>query len=45
MTASIRKDGDDAVIRIPLSKVHALRVALAPCPCRTAATERPRPTQ
>lgn len=24
------------VIRIPLSEIHALRVALAPCPCKSA---------
>jgi hypothetical protein len=38
MSASIRKDGDDAVIRIPMSEVHGLRVALEPCPCRGSKT-------
>ena len=32
--ASVRVEGDMAVIRIPLAEVHGLRVALAPCPCR-----------
>lgn len=32
--SSIRTDGDFAVIRIHRSRVHELRVALAPCPCR-----------
>ncbi len=32
-TGSIRRDGDFAVIRIPMSEVHGLRVALNPCPC------------
>ena len=27
-------EGDIGVIRIPLSQIHALRVALQPCPCR-----------
>lgn len=27
-------EGDMGVIRIPLSEIHALRVALRPCPCR-----------
>ncbi|WP_296763774.1 hypothetical protein [Sediminimonas sp.] len=27
-------EGDMGVIRIPLSEIHALRVALQPCPCR-----------
>ena len=31
---SLAIEGDLAVIRLPLSQVHALRVALAPCPCR-----------
>lgn len=30
MTGSITRDGDYAVIRIPMSEVHALRVALHP---------------
>jgi hypothetical protein len=33
-TGSVSVEGDHAVIRVPLSQVHALRVALAPCPCR-----------
>lgn len=31
---SVAVEDGMAVIRLPLSKVHALRVALAPCPCR-----------
>jgi len=34
MTASIRRDGDEVVIRMPLTDIQSLRVALAPCPCR-----------
>lgn len=34
--ASVRVEGDMAVIRIPLAEVHGLRVALAECPCRAA---------
>lgn len=30
MTSSVKRDGDDAVIRIPMSEVHGLRVALRP---------------
>ena len=30
----VRREGDMAVIRIPLGEVHGLRVALAECPCR-----------
>lgn len=40
--SSIREEDGYAVIRIPLSEVRALRVALAPCPCRapkSASTE------
>lgn len=32
--SSVRIEDGFAVIRIPLPKVHGLRVALAPCPCR-----------
>lgn len=31
---SVRIEAGFAVIRIPLSEVHGLRVALAECPCR-----------
>ena len=31
---SVAVEDGMAVIRLPLSQVHALRVALAPCPCR-----------
>lgn len=30
MTRSVTRDGDCAVIRVPLSDVHSLRVALQP---------------
>ena len=32
-TGTITRDGEYAVIRIPLSEVHGLRVALEPCCC------------
>ena len=35
-TGSVRVEDGMAVIRIPLSEIHGLRVALAPCPCRAA---------
>jgi hypothetical protein len=36
----VTRDGDEAVIRLPVSRAHDLRVALASCPCRAAkATE------
>jgi hypothetical protein len=31
---TIRRNGDFAEIRIPMSEVHSLRVALQPCPCK-----------
>ncbi|MBN8292840.1 hypothetical protein JI664_12770 [Rhodobacter sp. NTK016B] len=31
---SIKREGDMAVIRIPLSQVHSFRIALQPCPCK-----------
>lgn len=31
---SVTKEGDYAVIRLPLSEVHGLRVALEECPCK-----------
>ena len=34
MIGSVKREGDYAVIRIPLAEVHSLRVALAPCPCK-----------
>ncbi|MFC3060033.1 hypothetical protein [Paenirhodobacter populi] len=36
LTGSIRLEDDFAVIRIPMSEVHAFRVALSPCPCKAA---------
>jgi len=33
-SASIKREGDHAVIRIPMSEVHDLRVALEECPCK-----------
>ncbi|RMC33743.1 hypothetical protein [Paracoccus alkanivorans] len=39
-TASVKREDGFAVIRIPMSEVHGLRVALAECPCRaTKSTE------
>jgi hypothetical protein len=29
----VTRDGDDVVIRLPVSRAHDLRVALAHCPC------------
>lgn len=34
--AAIREEDGYAMIRIPIEEVHALRVALSPCPCRSA---------
>jgi len=42
MSGSVKIEGEFAVIRIPLSEVHNLRVELQPCPCRatkSAATQ------
>jgi len=36
MQASVKKDGEYAIIRIPMDEIHGLRVALRPCPCRAA---------
>lgn len=30
----VAREGEYAVIRIPMERVHSLRVALQPCPCR-----------
>lgn len=32
--SSVRREGDRAIITLSMDDVHALRVALAPCPCR-----------
>lgn len=32
--SSVRLEGDEVVIRLPLARVHDLRVSLAECPCR-----------
>ncbi len=38
--ASVKYEDGFAVIRIPMTEVHGLRVALSPCPCRaTKSTE------
>lgn len=38
--ASVKFEDGFAVIRIPMSEVHGLRVVLAPCPCKaTKSTE------
>jgi hypothetical protein len=29
----VTREGDDVVIRMPVSRAHSLRVALEPCPC------------
>lgn len=34
--ASVRIEDGMCVIRVPVSDVHGLRVALAECPCRAA---------
>ena len=40
LRASVTREGDTIVIRIPADRAHKLRVELAPCPCRGAkATE------
>ena len=35
-TGRVTIEGGMAVIRIPLSEIHGLRVALHPCPCKAA---------
>lgn len=45
MPGGVRIDGDDLVIRIPLSEVHEYRTALASCPCgasKSSATQKRR---
>lgn len=32
--ATVRIEGGDVLIRLPLAHAHGLRVALAECPCR-----------
>ena len=32
----ITREGEYIVIRLPVSKAHSLRVALADCPCKAA---------
>lgn len=32
--ATIKREGEEVVIRIPVQEVLGLRVALAPCPCK-----------
>ena len=32
--ASVKRDGDAILIRIPIERAHALRVALSECPCK-----------
>lgn len=40
LRASVTREGDTIVIRLPLPRAHDLRVALQPCPCKGAkATE------
>lgn len=34
MASSIKREGDHAVIRIPMSEVHNFRCALEECPCK-----------
>ena len=34
-SGSVRVEDGFAVIRVPLAEVHALRVALAECPCKS----------
>lgn len=34
--ATVKREGDMAVIRVPMIEIHALRVALADCPCGAA---------
>lgn len=35
MSGSVKREGDEVVIRVPMEDVHSLRVALAPCPCKS----------
>ncbi|KZY05250.1 hypothetical protein A3728_18495 [Sulfitobacter sp. HI0040] len=34
MPGSVRREGDEAVIRFPISDLHTYRVVFAPCPCK-----------
>lgn len=36
ISGSVRVEGGYAVIRVPLDRLHALRVALEECPCKAA---------
>ncbi|MEL7282132.1 MAG: hypothetical protein AAGK79_17390 [Pseudomonadota bacterium] len=38
---SIIREGDEVIIRIPISEVHALRVSLQECPCRAPKSHAP----
>ena len=31
-----RREGDNIIITVPVAGAHALRVALQPCPCKSA---------
>jgi hypothetical protein len=35
MANPVTREGDTAVIRLPMTKVHSLTVALEVCPCRS----------
>ena len=34
MPGTITREGEDAVIRLPMAEVHELRVSLQPCTCK-----------
>lgn len=34
MLGSIKREGDEVVIRLPADDAHSLCVALQPCPCK-----------
>ena len=36
MTTTARREGDNIIITVPVAEAHALRVALQPCPCKSA---------
>lgn len=36
LLGKVERQGDYGVIYLPMKEVHALRVALQPCPCKAA---------
>jgi len=34
--STARREGDNIIITVPVAEAHSLRVALQPCPCKSA---------